>query len=167
MPETLIVTNGDIAAARLAEAAPDASILPWRDMLHDGPVPADLPLRILSGLRARWLAQEVDLERAEVEATFLARDLRFTLVEPGSEVILCLVPPEFPSMAPAIARLLEELPGPDGLMRTQRAALRSIAAGETEVGPCSGTSASRRRPSGSATSPSSAASKHWRVRPSR
>ena len=90
MPETLIVTNGDIAAARLAEAAPDASVLPWRDMLHDGPVPADLPLRILSGLRARWLAQEVDLERAEVEATFLARDLRFALVEPGSEVILCL-----------------------------------------------------------------------------
>src|SRR4051794_29465004 len=80
----------------------------------DGPVPADLPLRILSGLRARWLAQEVDLERAEVEAKFLARDLRFTLLEPGSEVMLCLVPPEFPWMAPAIARLLEELPGPDG-----------------------------------------------------
>ena len=96
MPETLIVTNGDIAAARLAEAAPDASVLPWRDMLHDGPVPADLPLRILSGLRARWLAQEVDLERAEVEATFLARDLRFTLVEPSSEVILCLRRPKAP-----------------------------------------------------------------------
>src|SRR3954453_22376173 len=114
MPETLIVTNGDIAAARLAEAAPDTSILPWRDMLHDGPVPADLPLRILSGLRARWLAQEVDLERAAVETTLLARDLRLTLVEPGSEVIPCLVPPEFPWLAPTIARLLEELPGPDG-----------------------------------------------------
>ncbi len=216
MPETLIVTNGDIAAARLAAAAPDASVLPWRDMLHDGPVPADLPLRVLSGLRARWLAQEVGLERAEVEATFLARDLRFALVEPGSEVILCLehdlydqlqllqllaelapragrytvtlaqaddhlesqepaslaallarrqpvsdtafaagtalwaafrattpealvthlgtAPTELPWMTPAIARLLEELPGQDGLTRTERAALRLLDAGEADVG---------------------------------
>jgi hypothetical protein len=37
-------------------------------------------------------------------------------------------------MAPAIARLLEELPGQDGLTRTERAALRVIDVDETDVG---------------------------------
>ena len=39
MPK-LIVTNGDSAAERLREAGIKGHIIPWRDMLHDGPVPA-------------------------------------------------------------------------------------------------------------------------------
>jgi hypothetical protein len=39
MPETLVVTNGDAAVERLAAAGITGEILPWRDVLHDGPVP--------------------------------------------------------------------------------------------------------------------------------
>ncbi|MGI9511113.1 MAG: hypothetical protein ACR2QJ_17380 [Geminicoccaceae bacterium] len=34
----LVITNGDSAADRLRAAGCKAGILPWRDVLHDGPV---------------------------------------------------------------------------------------------------------------------------------
>ena len=54
MSERLIITNGDSAVDGLRAAGIAAEILPWRDILHDGPVP-DLPLEELSRVRARWL----------------------------------------------------------------------------------------------------------------
>src|SRR5690606_24267243 len=43
--------NGDIAAASLAALRPDARVIAWRDVLHDGPVP-DCEPAVLRRLRA-------------------------------------------------------------------------------------------------------------------
>ena len=37
--KTLIITNGDEAAARMKEARINGEVLCWRDILHEGPVP--------------------------------------------------------------------------------------------------------------------------------
>src|SRR5215475_11934530 len=74
MSERLIVTNGDSTAEALRAAGMAAEILPWRDMLHDGPVPQGLSLEALSEVRARYLAEAFAIGHAEVGSEFAARD---------------------------------------------------------------------------------------------
>ena len=57
MTETLHLTNGDHAVEVLRAAGMQGEIVPWRDVLHEGPVRADLPLEALSRLRARFIAE--------------------------------------------------------------------------------------------------------------
>lgn len=52
----LHVTNGDSAAARLRPLLGGEKLICWRDMLHDGPVPAGLSLAELSAVRAVFIA---------------------------------------------------------------------------------------------------------------
>ena|SRR5262245_27236 len=73
MTERLIITNGDIAVEGLRAAGIAGDILPWRDVLHDGPVPQERSLEALSKVRARYLAQEFGDGR-DVERDFAARD---------------------------------------------------------------------------------------------
>lgn len=54
-PERLHVTNGDAAAERILEAGVGGSLLPWRDVLHEGPVPAALSLDDLTAVRAEFI----------------------------------------------------------------------------------------------------------------
>ncbi|HJU86617.1 MAG TPA: hypothetical protein VJ788_04540, partial [Gemmatimonadota bacterium] len=49
------MTNGDCAAKRIARADLGGEILPWRDVLHEGPVPAGLDDAGLRATRARFL----------------------------------------------------------------------------------------------------------------
>lgn len=51
----LHVTNGDVAAELLRELDPGSEVLPWRDVLHEGPVPAGLALEELSEVRALFI----------------------------------------------------------------------------------------------------------------
>ena len=51
----LNITNGDAVVSLLVEGGISGEILPWRDVLHEGPVPA-LPLEELSEVRAEFLA---------------------------------------------------------------------------------------------------------------
>jgi hypothetical protein len=69
----LIVTNGDNTTAGMLQAGFDADLLPWRDMLHDGPVPSGLALEELSKLRARFLAEEFGAP-AKTGSDFAERD---------------------------------------------------------------------------------------------
>ena len=64
----LHVTNGDVAAGVLRAAGMEGDILPWRDVLHEGPVRADLPLEELSKLRARFIAEAGWANREVAEA---------------------------------------------------------------------------------------------------
>jgi hypothetical protein len=88
--DLLVVTNGDSAAATLALALPGVDVLPWRDMLHDGPVPAGLALPELSASRAVWLADHLDLDPAETGVAFRERDARLAAVPAGAEVAVCV-----------------------------------------------------------------------------
>lgn len=53
---TLHITNGDVAATVIEKAAIGGEVLPWRDVLHEGPVPAGLSLEQMSEIRAQFIA---------------------------------------------------------------------------------------------------------------
>jgi hypothetical protein len=52
----LHITNGESAAIGLRRSGIPGVCLAWRDLLHDGPVPAGLSLDELSDVRARFIA---------------------------------------------------------------------------------------------------------------
>lgn len=52
----LLITNGDCTTDGLRQAGAPGELLPWRDVLHDGPVPAGLPMAALAEVRARYIA---------------------------------------------------------------------------------------------------------------
>jgi hypothetical protein len=72
----LIVTNGDNTTAGMLQAGLDAELLPWRDMLHDGPVPSGLTLEALSKLRVAFLAEQFSGPTAKLGTDFADRDAK-------------------------------------------------------------------------------------------
>jgi hypothetical protein len=70
----LHVTNGDEAVARLVAAGVAGRIVPWRDVLHDGPVPAGLDADALRAARARYIASAGWATYEAVFADFALRD---------------------------------------------------------------------------------------------
>lgn len=74
MSPSLHITNGDSAAGNMLGGGIGGEILPWRDVLHDGPVPADLSLAELSRVRATYLASEGLGNFEEIAQQFVARD---------------------------------------------------------------------------------------------
>lgn len=70
---TLIVTNGDSAAELLAEAGEADAVLPWRDVLHEGPI-TNVSLEELTSRRAAFLADRFGLDDVSIEADFAARN---------------------------------------------------------------------------------------------
>ncbi len=84
----LIITNGDSAAATLRGAGLEHPILPWRDLLHEGPVPVRPSLEALSQLRARFLAEQGWGRFDEILADFQQRDATLRAVGAEDEVLL-------------------------------------------------------------------------------
>jgi hypothetical protein len=70
----LHVTNGDAAVSVMRAAGIEGDILPWRDVLHEGPVPAGLPLAALSDLRARFIAEAGFGAYEDIRRDFAIRD---------------------------------------------------------------------------------------------
>lgn len=70
----LNITNGDSAVELMREGGIEGQILPWRDVLHDGPVPADLSLHQLSEVRAGFIASRGWGDLKQVRQSFAARD---------------------------------------------------------------------------------------------
>lgn len=83
----LHITNGDAAVAVLVRAV-DGEFLPWRDVLHEGPVHAGLPLEALSRLRAAFIASAGWGPPAAVEKQFAARDAVLCGAGRHDEVVL-------------------------------------------------------------------------------
>ena len=83
----LHVTNGDSAGRKLAAVEP-GTILPWRDVLHEGPVPAGLAPAALNAARARFLTEAGWATYAEAFAYFQARDAAVTNAAGGEEIVL-------------------------------------------------------------------------------
>lgn len=70
----LIITNGDSAADLLAAAGLSGRMLPWRDVLHEGPLVRTDGHEALSDIRASYLSERFGLPYADVRADLVARD---------------------------------------------------------------------------------------------
>lgn len=84
----LHITNGDCAVQVLRAAGMKGEILPWRDVLHEGPVDARLPLEELSKLRAAFIASAGFGGKELVEQQFSERDAVLRGAAKHEEVVL-------------------------------------------------------------------------------
>lgn len=83
----LHITNGDSAVELMREAKLEGAYLPWRDVLHEGPVPADLSLEALSQVRARFLRDQ-GWGEYNGEELFAQRDDSLKAFRDHDEVVL-------------------------------------------------------------------------------
>jgi hypothetical protein len=210
----LVITNGDAAGELLRRTLLGSEVLPWRDVLHEGPVPLTATLEDLTAGRIEYLAGAGGGEIGAIEFELTSRDRGLAVsgefdrvvlwfehdlydqlqllqvldwfadhprkagtlllvqvddyigrlepdalsdfaatARPVSQAHLDLArrawaalrqpTPEawaellakntaaLPFLRPAILRMLEELPGPDGLTRTERQMLAVIEADES------------------------------------
>lgn len=88
MQNVLHITNGDAALAAMRAGGIGGEIVAWRDILHDGPVPAGLTLDELSRVRARWLAEEDLGDLLRIQEGFDERDAMLRRYSDFDEVIL-------------------------------------------------------------------------------
>ena len=84
----LHITNGDSAAEIMRQAGIGGEILPWRDVLHEGPVPAGLSIEDLSRVRAQFIADCGWGPLDEIRQEFQARDAKLGTFRDHDEVIL-------------------------------------------------------------------------------
>jgi hypothetical protein len=70
----LIITNGDAAGELLRRVLPGTEVLPWRDVLHEGPVPLTATLEELTPVRVEYLAGAGGGEIAAIEFELTARN---------------------------------------------------------------------------------------------
>lgn len=84
----LHITNGDSAVERLRAAGLEGELLPWRDVLHDGPVPEGRSFEELRELRVSFLAGRDWSSREALEKEFVERDGRLARFRDHDEVVL-------------------------------------------------------------------------------
>ena len=63
-------------------------IVPWRDVLHDGPVPSGLTLGELSALRTKFLAEAFDADPMNIERSFVERNDHLESLHHATPVVL-------------------------------------------------------------------------------
>ena len=88
IPKTLHVTNGDSVAGRLRVTDIPGEILPWRDILHEGPVPSGLSPGQLREARARFIADQGWGAHEEVLREFETRDRTLGRWHEFDEIVL-------------------------------------------------------------------------------
>jgi len=70
----LVITNGDAAGELLRRSLPGAEVLPWRDVLHEGPIPLTGTLETLTAGRIEYLAGAGGGDIGAIEFELTARD---------------------------------------------------------------------------------------------
>ena len=88
MTQRLNITNGDSAAGTLSEAGIAGKIIPWRDVLHEGPVDSSLPLEQLSKQRAKFIAERLWDDFGHVSGDFAERDRVIQHLDYFDEIVL-------------------------------------------------------------------------------
>jgi hypothetical protein len=84
----LNITNGDSAAGTLSEAGVEGKIIPWRDVLHEGPVDSSLSLEELSKQRARFIVERRWDDFAHLSGDFAERDRMIQHLDYFDEIVL-------------------------------------------------------------------------------
>ncbi len=88
MESILNITNGDSTVEIMRQAAIPGEILPWRDVLHDGPVPAGLSLEELSAVRVQFIIDQGWGEPKTILSGFVDRDNTLCAYRKYAQVIL-------------------------------------------------------------------------------
>lgn len=89
---TLHITNGDVVAGSLIEAGFGDAVLPWRDVLHDGPVPGGLDAEALRNVRAQFIAERRWASYEGALADFAGRDAQLAACGAGDKLVLWFEP---------------------------------------------------------------------------
>ena len=118
----LHVTNGDCAAERIARADLGGEILPWRDVLHEGPVPAGLDDLGLRARRARFLGGPEPAAVNRVLRDLEERDARLAIPH-RDEIVLWFEPDLYDQLQ--LLQILERL-SRDDLAGTRVTAVESV-----------------------------------------
>jgi hypothetical protein len=84
----LNITNGDIAVGTLSGAGIAGKIIPWRDVLHEGPVDSSLSLTALSKQRARFIAERGWAGLTQASGDFAERDRAIQKLDDVDEIVL-------------------------------------------------------------------------------
>ena len=106
----LHVTNGDLAAEAIAAAQIGGDLLPWRDVLHEGPVPLGVTAAELRSLRAHFLASCGWAESRRVLAELTQRDQRLDrAIASGEEIQLWFEPDLYDQLQ--LLQVLDRLAG--------------------------------------------------------
>jgi hypothetical protein len=120
LPDALHVTNGDAVVPDIARAvgiSPE-DVLPWRDVLHDGPVPDGLDPRALAEVRARHLADRGWTTYEAALEELCRRDERLAAHPEDAEVVLWFEDDLYDALQLAqVADRLTGRPGPVSLVR--------------------------------------------------
>jgi len=85
---TLHITNGDAVVYLFKKAGVVGTHLPWRDVLHEGPVASGVPLEQLSRLRAEYLAIRGFGKPIKLLHDFASRDATFRRAPEFPETVL-------------------------------------------------------------------------------
>ncbi len=84
----LHITNGDSAGGTMRESGLGGDVLVWRDVLHEGPVPAGIGLDELSSMRADYLAAAGAGDAEQIRRDFAERDNTLRRFADYDEVVL-------------------------------------------------------------------------------
>jgi hypothetical protein len=84
----LHITNGDVVVERMRDGGLPGEYLPWRDVLHEGPVPLTPSLDALSAIRARYLAECGYGDESALAADFRNRDAMLAGDSRRDEIVL-------------------------------------------------------------------------------
>jgi uncharacterized protein DUF1835 len=83
----LHVTNGDSVGHTLRESRLGGDVVPWQDVLHEGPVPGDASPEELRSVRAGYVASRWNLPYEEVLREFADRDRRLEEARSGAYLL--------------------------------------------------------------------------------
>jgi len=84
----LNITNGDSAVHVMQAGNIEGDFLPWRDVLHDGPVPAGLSLNALSEVRAKFIVSRGWGSLENIAEDFKTRDRTLRAFRDYDKVVL-------------------------------------------------------------------------------
>jgi hypothetical protein len=128
----LHVTNGDSTGDTLRQTTLGGDVLPWRDVLHDGPVP-DVPPETMREVRAAFLADCGLGRKGEILADMAFRDrLVRTAVAEGRPVVLWFEHDLYDQLQ--LLQVLALLDSPDGVELIQTETfLGELSAAELEA----------------------------------
>ncbi|MCH9739948.1 MAG: DUF1835 domain-containing protein [Epsilonproteobacteria bacterium] len=88
MNKILNIVNGDVVIESMKKANIPGSFLPWRDFLHEGPVPENLSLEALSKIRAEYISSRNLGEFKQVHQNFKERNATLHAFRKYEKIVL-------------------------------------------------------------------------------